>query len=40
MRDVNDLEAIAQDAGLTLADVVPMPSNNLVLVFARTARQT
>ncbi len=37
VRDVGDLETLANDAGLTLADVVPMPSNNLVLVFARTA---
>ena len=40
VRDVNDLEALAQGAGLTLSDVVPMPSNNLVLVFTRAARQT
>ncbi len=40
VRDVDDLEALAKDAGLTLADAVPMPANNLVLVFTRTARQT
>lgn len=35
VRDVNELEALARDAGMALADTVPMPANNLVLVFAR-----
>ena len=39
VRDIRDLRALAQDAGLTLADIVPMPANNLVLVFARAVRQ-
>ena len=39
VRDLNDLEALAQDAGLTLAETVPMPANNLVLAFARAAQR-
>jgi SAM-dependent methyltransferase len=39
VRDVRDLDALAQEAGLTLAEIVPMPANNLVLVFARADRQ-
>ena len=39
VRDVGDLETLASGAGLTLAAVVPMPSNNLVLVFVRAARR-
>jgi hypothetical protein len=35
VRDVADLNVLAQDAGLTAAEIVPMPANNLVLVFAR-----
>jgi SAM-dependent methyltransferase len=40
VRDVGDLEALARNAGLTLAETIAMPANNLVLVFARGARQT
>jgi SAM-dependent methyltransferase len=39
VRDVDDLNVLAQDAGLTAADIVPMPANNLVLAFVRTLRQ-
>jgi hypothetical protein len=39
VRDLNDLGALAQDAGLTLAETVPMPANNLVLAFARAAQR-
>jgi SAM-dependent methyltransferase len=39
VRDVDDLNVSAQDAGLTAADIVPMPANNLVLAFVRTLRQ-
>jgi len=39
LRDVDDLAALGQDAGLPLADIMPMPANNLVLVFARALRQ-
>lgn len=35
VRDLADLNALAQDAGLTAAEIVPMPANNLVLAFAR-----
>jgi SAM-dependent methyltransferase len=37
VRDTRDLSTLAQAAGLTLAEIVPMPSNNFVLVFARAA---
>jgi SAM-dependent methyltransferase len=39
VRDVDELNELAQDAGLTAADISPMPANNLVLAFARTLRQ-
>jgi SAM-dependent methyltransferase len=35
VRDIDDLAALAEDAGLTLTEVVPMPANNFVLVFTR-----
>ena len=38
VRDVGDLKALAEYAGLTLGEIVPMPANNLVLVFARAVR--
>jgi SAM-dependent methyltransferase len=37
VRDTRDLAALAERYGLTLADTVEMPVNNLVLVFARAA---
>jgi SAM-dependent methyltransferase len=38
VRDVRDLSALAQAAGLTLGSIAPMPANNLVLAFARAER--
>ena len=35
VRDVADLNTLAQNAGLTAAEIAPMPANNLVLAFAR-----
>jgi hypothetical protein len=35
VRDTRDLAAQADANGLALADVLPMPANNFVLVFAR-----
>ena len=35
VRGTRDLAALAEASGLALADVVPMPANNFVLVFAR-----
>jgi hypothetical protein len=35
VRDIADLEKLAGSAGLALRDVVEMPANNLILVFAR-----
>jgi hypothetical protein len=40
VRDTRDLAALAQAHGLTLADIVPMPANNFVLVFARRGGRT
>jgi SAM-dependent methyltransferase len=40
IRDLRDLSAIAQEHGLILADAIPMPANNFVLVFARPSDQT
>ncbi|HEY6700021.1 MAG TPA: DUF938 domain-containing protein [Pseudolabrys sp.] len=39
VRDVDDLNVLAQDAGLAAAEITPMPANNLVLAFARALRQ-
>lgn len=35
VRDVSDLNELARSAGLTEAEISPMPANNLVLAFAR-----
>ena len=35
VRDIGDVEKLAQNAGLTLRDVVEMPANNLTLMFSR-----
>jgi SAM-dependent methyltransferase len=37
VRDLDDVERTAAAAGFRLAEVVPMPANNLSLVFRRTA---
>jgi len=39
VRDVRDLNALAEAAGLSPAEITPMPANNLVLAFARGVRQ-
>jgi len=39
VRDVDDLNLLARDAKLTMAEILPMPANNLVLAFARTLGQ-
>lgn len=39
VRDIRDLRALADDAGLSLTKITPMPANNLVLAFARALRQ-
>ncbi len=39
VRDTADLAAEGQKVGLALADIAEMPSNNLVLAFARGVRQ-
>jgi len=35
VRDIADVEKLAGSAGLALRDIVEMPANNLILVFAR-----
>ena len=35
VRDIADVERLAEGAGLALVETVPMPANNLILVFAR-----
>lgn len=39
VRDVGALEDVAHKVGLTLAETIAMPANNMVLVFARADRQ-
>jgi hypothetical protein len=38
VRDMRDLAALATTSGLALAEIVPMPADNFVLVFAREDR--
>ena len=38
VRDIHDLSALAEKAGLSLAEIAPMPANNLVLAFTRVLR--
>jgi SAM-dependent methyltransferase len=35
VRDIADLEKLAAGVGLALAEIVPMPANNMILVFGR-----
>ncbi len=35
VRDIRDLRALADQAGLSLTEIIAMPANNLVLAFAR-----
>jgi SAM-dependent methyltransferase len=35
VRDIADLEKLAADVGLPLVETVPMPANNMILVFRR-----
>ena len=35
VRDIADLKLLAETGGLSLADLVPMPANNMVLIFER-----
>jgi Protein of unknown function (DUF938) len=35
VRDVADVQKLAADAGLSLAETAAMPANNLILVFER-----
>ena len=35
VRDIAEVEALASGAGLALIETVPMPSNNMILVFGR-----
>ena len=35
VRDIADLERLADSAGLVLKDIAEMPANNLILVFER-----
>jgi SAM-dependent methyltransferase len=37
VRDTDDLDALARQNGLRIAEAVPMPANNFVLVFGRLA---
>jgi hypothetical protein len=35
VRDIADLEKLADGVGLALVETVPMPANNMILVFGR-----
>jgi SAM-dependent methyltransferase len=38
VRDIAEVESLARANGLSLRDIVPMPANNMVLIFGRTDR--
>ena len=38
VRDIADLEKLAETVGLALVEAVPMPANNMILVFGRSDR--
>jgi hypothetical protein len=38
VRDIDDLQKLAANAGLKLVEIVEMPANNLTLVFERSKR--
>jgi cyclopropane fatty-acyl-phospholipid synthase-like methyltransferase len=38
LRDIADLERVAEDSGLGLREMIDMPANNTLLVFSRTSR--
>ena len=38
VRDIRDLSTLADKSGLSLAEITPMPANNLVLAFTRALR--
>jgi len=40
VRDIDDLQKLAANAGLELVEIVEMPTNNLTLVFERSKRST
>ncbi len=40
VRDIEDLEKLAANAGLKLVEIVEMPANNLTLVFERSKRSS
>ena len=40
VRDIEDLEKLAANAGLKLVEIVEMPANNLTLVFERSRRSS
>jgi SAM-dependent methyltransferase len=37
VRDIGDVEGLASASGLALAEIVPMPANNFILMFERTS---
>jgi SAM-dependent methyltransferase len=39
VRDIADVETLARANGLTLASIVPMPANNMILIFERSDRR-
>ena len=40
VRDIEDVEELAQAAGLALVEIAEMPANNLTLVFERAAKSS
>ena len=40
VRDIADVEKLAATVGLVLIETVPMPANNMILVFSRTAQNS
>jgi SAM-dependent methyltransferase len=38
VRDINDVRNVAEEHGLMLAEIEPMPANNMILIFERRGR--
>ena len=35
VRDINDVRTVAEEHGMMLAEIEPMPANNMILIFER-----
>jgi len=38
LRDINEIRNVAEEHGMTLTEIEPMPANNMILIFERRGR--